>query len=93
MATEVKVPTLGESITEATLVNWHKKAGDTVKRDENLIDIETGKVANRRTFSGEAYGAVAISNINAPTQHVIAGAEAAVLCGAGPARAGCGAHS
>ena len=44
MLIEVKVPVLPESITEATLVTWHKKAGDAVKRDENLIDIETDKV-------------------------------------------------
>jgi 2-oxoglutarate dehydrogenase E2 component (dihydrolipoamide succinyltransferase) len=44
MLIEVKVPVLPESITEATLVNWHKKAGDAVKRDENLIDVETDKV-------------------------------------------------
>ena len=44
MQIEVKVPPLSESITEATLVAWHKKEGDAVKRDENLIDIETDKV-------------------------------------------------
>ena len=44
MRIEVKVPVLPESVTEATLVNWHKKAGQSVKRDENLIDIETDKV-------------------------------------------------
>jgi 2-oxoglutarate dehydrogenase E2 component (dihydrolipoamide succinyltransferase) len=44
MKIEVKVPVLPESITEATLVTWHKKAGEAVKRDENLIDIETDKV-------------------------------------------------
>ena len=44
MQIEVKVPPLSESITEATLVAWHKKEGDTVKRDENLIDVETDKV-------------------------------------------------
>ncbi|HXX82383.1 MAG TPA: 2-oxoglutarate dehydrogenase complex dihydrolipoyllysine-residue succinyltransferase [Casimicrobiaceae bacterium] len=44
MLVEVKVPVLPESITEATLVNWHKKAGEQVRRDENLIDIETDKV-------------------------------------------------
>ncbi len=44
MRVEVKVPQLPESVAEATLVSWHKKAGDTVKRDENLIDIETDKV-------------------------------------------------
>ena len=44
MLVEVKVPQLSESISEATLVSWHKKEGDTVARDENLIDIETDKV-------------------------------------------------
>src|SRR6266849_8421916 len=44
MRIEVKVPVLPESVTEATLVSWHKKAGQPVKRDENLIDIETDKV-------------------------------------------------
>ena len=44
MQIEVKVPALSESVSEASLVSWHKKAGETVKRDENLIDIETDKV-------------------------------------------------
>lgn len=41
---EVKVPQLSESVAEATLLQWHKKIGDKVARDENLIDIETDKV-------------------------------------------------
>src|SRR3954466_10646195 len=41
---EVKVPQLSESVSEATLVSWRKKAGEAVKRDENLIDVETDKV-------------------------------------------------
>ncbi|HET9652432.1 MAG TPA: 2-oxoglutarate dehydrogenase complex dihydrolipoyllysine-residue succinyltransferase, partial [Usitatibacter sp.] len=44
MQVEVKVPQLSESVSEATLVAWRKKAGEPVKRDENLIDIETDKV-------------------------------------------------
>jgi len=44
MRIEVKVPQLPESVAEATLVTWHKKPGDAVKRDENLIDVETDKV-------------------------------------------------
>ena len=44
MLIEVKVPQLSESVSEATLVTWHKKEGDAVSRDENLIDIETDKV-------------------------------------------------
>ncbi len=44
MLVEVKVPVLSESVAEATLVSWHKKQGEFVNRDENLIDIETDKV-------------------------------------------------
>jgi 2-oxoglutarate dehydrogenase E2 component (dihydrolipoamide succinyltransferase) len=44
MLVEVKVPQLSESVAEATLVSWHKRVGDTVRRDENLVDIETDKV-------------------------------------------------
>jgi 2-oxoglutarate dehydrogenase E2 component (dihydrolipoamide succinyltransferase) len=41
---EVKVPQLPESVADATLVAWHKKPGDTVRREENLVDLETDKV-------------------------------------------------
>ena len=44
MRVEVKVPQLPESVAEATLVNWHKKIGEAVSRDENLVDVETDKV-------------------------------------------------
>jgi 2-oxoglutarate dehydrogenase E2 component (dihydrolipoamide succinyltransferase) len=44
MLVEVKVPALSESVAEATLVSWHKKEGEHVDRDENLIDMETDKV-------------------------------------------------
>ena len=44
MIIEITVPPLPESVTEATLMNWHKKVGDYVNRDENLIDLETDKV-------------------------------------------------
>lgn len=44
MTTEVKVPVLPESVSDATIASWHKKVGDTVKRDENLLDLETDKV-------------------------------------------------
>ncbi len=44
MSIEVKVPQLPESVSEATIVSWHKSAGDAVKRDENLVDLETEKV-------------------------------------------------
>ena len=44
MTLEVKVPVLPESVSDATIASWHKKPGDTVKRDENLVDLETDKV-------------------------------------------------
>jgi len=44
MSTEVKVPALPESVADATIASWHKKEGDTVKRDENILDLETDKV-------------------------------------------------
>lgn len=44
MSIEVKVPVLPESVSDATIATWHKKAGEAVKRDENLVDLETDKV-------------------------------------------------
>jgi 2-oxoglutarate dehydrogenase E2 component (dihydrolipoamide succinyltransferase) len=44
MTIEVRVPQLPESVADATLVSWHKKPGDSVARDENLVDLETDKV-------------------------------------------------
>lgn len=44
MTIEIKVPPLPESVSDATLVAWHKKAGEAVSRDENLVDLETDKV-------------------------------------------------
>jgi 2-oxoglutarate dehydrogenase E2 component (dihydrolipoamide succinyltransferase) len=44
MTIEIRVPQLPESVADATLVSWHKKPGDAVARDENLVDLETDKV-------------------------------------------------
>jgi 2-oxoglutarate dehydrogenase E2 component (dihydrolipoamide succinyltransferase) len=44
MSIEIKVPALPESVSDATLVAWHKNVGETVRRDENLVDLETDKV-------------------------------------------------
>ncbi|RUY13751.1 hypothetical protein EN991_20705, partial [Mesorhizobium sp. M7A.F.Ca.US.005.03.2.1] len=44
MATEIRVPTLGESVTEATVGKWFKKVGDTIAADEPLVELETDKV-------------------------------------------------
>ncbi|MBT8069643.1 MAG: 2-oxo acid dehydrogenase subunit E2, partial [Gammaproteobacteria bacterium] len=44
MSTEIKVPVLPESVADATVATWHKQAGDSIRRDENLVDLETDKV-------------------------------------------------
>jgi len=44
MSIEVKVPALPESVADATIATWHKKVGDKVSRDENILDLETDKV-------------------------------------------------
>src|SRR5688572_29290644 len=44
MAVEIRVPTLGESVTEATIGQWFKKVGDTVAADEPVVELETDKV-------------------------------------------------
>jgi 2-oxoglutarate dehydrogenase E2 component (dihydrolipoamide succinyltransferase) len=44
MAIEIRVPTLGESVTEATIGRWFKKAGEPVAADEPLVELETDKV-------------------------------------------------
>ncbi|NCA71096.1 MAG: 2-oxoglutarate dehydrogenase complex dihydrolipoyllysine-residue succinyltransferase [Sphingobacteriia bacterium] len=44
MSSEVRVPALPESVADATVATWHKRLGDSVKRDESLVDLETDKV-------------------------------------------------
>jgi 2-oxoglutarate dehydrogenase E2 component (dihydrolipoamide succinyltransferase) len=44
MTIQVKVPVLPESVEDAAIASWHKKPGDTIRRDENLVDLETDKV-------------------------------------------------
>ncbi|MGH8553853.1 MAG: biotin/lipoyl-containing protein, partial [Methylococcales bacterium] len=44
MKTQVLVPHLPESVADATLISWHKKAGEAVAKNENLVDLETDKV-------------------------------------------------
>ncbi|RVI74699.1 biotin/lipoyl-containing protein, partial [Sinorhizobium meliloti] len=44
MATEIRVPTLGESVSEATVGTWFKKVGDAIKADEPILELETDKV-------------------------------------------------
>jgi len=92
MTVEVRVPQLPESVSDATLVAWHKQPGDAVSRDENLADLETDKVV----LEVPAPVAGVIVELNAETGStvtsgqllaVIAEGEAAVAAPAGAARA------
>jgi 2-oxoglutarate dehydrogenase E2 component (dihydrolipoamide succinyltransferase) len=93
MAIEIRVPALGESITEATVGKWFKKAGEPVKADEPLVELETDKV----TLEVNAPGAGVLSEITADTGqtvaigallgHLTAGAAAAAPAPAGAAKA------
>ena len=68
MATEIRVPTLGESISEATVGKWFKKAGEPVRADEPLVELETDKV----TLEVNAPGAGVLSEITAETGQTVA---------------------
>ncbi len=80
---EVKVPVLSESVAEATLLSWHKKVGEPVSRDENLIDIETDKVV----LELPAPGAGVITQIlKADGSTVVAGEIIAIIDTEGTAK-------
>ena len=68
MAIEIRVPTLGESISEATVGKWFKKAGEPVRADEPLVELETDKV----TLEVNAPGAGVLSEISAETGETVA---------------------
>jgi 2-oxoglutarate dehydrogenase E2 component (dihydrolipoamide succinyltransferase) len=68
MAIEIRVPTLGESINEATVGKWFKKAGEPVRADEPLVELETEKV----TLEVNAPGAGVLSEIAAETGQTVA---------------------
>jgi len=80
MATEIRVPTLGESISEATVGKWFKQLGDSVKADEPLVELETEKV----TLEVNSPGAGTLSEITARTGDTVSiGALLGSLGGAG----------
>jgi 2-oxoglutarate dehydrogenase E2 component (dihydrolipoamide succinyltransferase) len=68
MAIEIRVPALGESITEATVGKWFQQAGEPVKADEPLVELETDKV----TLEVNAPGAGVLSEISADTGQTVA---------------------
>lgn len=92
MATEIRVPTLGESVSEATVGTWFKKVGDTVKADEPILELETDKV----TIEVPAPAAGTLSEIVAQAGETVglgallgqiaAGAGAAAAPAAAPAK-------
>jgi 2-oxoglutarate dehydrogenase E2 component (dihydrolipoamide succinyltransferase) len=73
---EVKVPQLSESVAEATLLSWHKKVGESVTRDENLIDIETDKVVLELPAPNAG---VIVQIIKADGSTVVAGETIAII--------------
>jgi 2-oxoglutarate dehydrogenase E2 component (dihydrolipoamide succinyltransferase) len=86
---EVKVPQLSESVSEATLLEWHKKEGDPVKRDENLIDIETDKVVLElpAPADGVLVKVIKSDRSSVGSGEVIAQIDTAAKAGAAPAQA------
>ena len=94
MRVEVKVPQLSESVSEATLLTWHKQPGEYVKRDENLIDVETDKVvlelpapeSGVLTSIVKPDGSTVGSNEVIATIDTDAKPKAVVAAGAAPAR-------
>jgi 2-oxoglutarate dehydrogenase E2 component (dihydrolipoamide succinyltransferase) len=68
MATEIRVPALGESITEATVGKWFKQAGEAIKADEPLVELETDKV----TLEVNAPSSGVLSEISASTGETVA---------------------
>jgi 2-oxoglutarate dehydrogenase E2 component (dihydrolipoamide succinyltransferase) len=84
MATEIRVPTLGESVTEATIGQWFKKVGDAVAADEPLVELETDKV----TIEVPAPSAGVLESIAAnPGDTVNVGALIGAIAAAGAAAA------
>src|SRR5215468_1743776 len=86
MRVEVKVPQLPESVAEATLVNWHKKIGEAVARDENLVDVETDKVV----LELPAPVAGVLSEIRKGDGATVAGQEVIAVLDSDAAAAGAG---
>ena len=73
---QVKVPQLSESVSEATLLAWHKKPGEQVHRDENLIDVETDKVVLELPSPVDG---VLVSIVKGDGSTVVAGEEIATI--------------
>ena len=89
MSKEIRVPTLGESVTEATIAKWFKKEGDAIKMDEPLVELETDKV----TVEVPAPASGKLEKINAPPGSTIAVGALLGSIAEGVAGAAASAHS
>jgi 2-oxoglutarate dehydrogenase E2 component (dihydrolipoamide succinyltransferase) len=89
MSIEVKVPVLPESVSDATIATWHKKPGDAVKRDENLVDLETDKVVLEvpSPVDGVLTSIIKNPGDSVGSQEVIAIVEAGAVAASAPAAA------
>ncbi|WP_338034609.1 biotin/lipoyl-containing protein, partial [Halorhodospira neutriphila] len=71
MSVEIKVPALPESVSEATVVAWHRQPGESVSQDETLVDLETDKVV----LEVPAPGSGTLEQIDKPVGEVVAADE------------------
>ncbi len=94
MATEIKVPVLPESVSDAVIASWHKKVGDTVRRDENIVDLETDKVVLEvpSTVDGVIKELKFAEGATVLSQQVIAVIEEGAVAAAAPSQPAAGAQ-
>ena len=84
MSTEVRVPTLGESVTEATIGQWFKKVGDAVSADEPIVELETDKVTIE--VPAPVSGTIEAISVNEGDTVEVGALIAAIAAGAAPAK-------
>src|SRR5262245_46757164 len=84
MGVEIKVPTLGESVTEATIGKWFKKVGDAVAVDEPLVELETDKVTVE--VPSPSAGTLEAIKVEAGQTVNVGAILGSVAAGAGPAK-------
>src|SRR5690606_12464763 len=84
MSTEVRVPTLGESVTEATIGQWFKKVGDAVSADEPIVELETDKVTIE--VPAPVSGTLEAISVNEGDTVEVGALIAAIAAGAAPAK-------
>src|SRR5438477_19405 len=88
MATEIRVPTLGESVTEATVGKWFKKVGDTIAADEPLVDHLPGSGKRGQVLKGDVLDAIAKGAPSPPAEVPKAAPSPAPVAARAPSTAG-----